>query len=57
MAANSRRGALSMNCSQSCWSLNFLLTNTDAQSDPGNQSFSLLWVTLRARRRFFFKLI
>ena len=32
----------SMNCSQSCWSLHFLLTNTDAHSDSGHQSFSHL---------------
>ena len=41
-----------MTCSHSCWSLHFLLTNTDAHSDWGHQSFSLLWATLRAIRRF-----
>ena len=41
-----------MTCSQSCWSLHFLLTNTDAHSDSGHQSFSLLWATMRAIRRF-----
>ena len=41
-----------MTCSQSCWSLHFLLTNTDAHPDSGHQSFSLLWATLRAIRRF-----
>ena len=41
-----------MTCSQSCWSLYFLLRNTDALSDLGHQSFSLLWATLRAIRRF-----
>ena len=30
-----------------------MLTNTDLQSDSGHQSFSLLWETLRAIRRFF----
>ena len=42
-----------MTCSHSCWSLHFLLTNTNAYSDLGHQSFSLLWATLRAIRRFF----
>ena len=51
IAAHICRGALSMTCSQSCWSLYFLLTNTDAHSDSGHQSFSLLWATLRAIRR------
>ena len=37
-----------MTCSQSCWSLHFLLTNTDAHSDSGHQSLSLLWATLCA---------
>ena len=46
--------ATNMTCSQSCWSLHFLLTNTDAHSNSGHQSFSLLWATLRAIRRFFF---
>ena len=41
-----------MTCSQSCWSLHFLLTNTDAHSDSGHQSFSLLWATLCAISRF-----
>ena len=49
---NIYRGTLSMICSQPCWSLYFLLTNTDAHSDSGHQSFSLLWATLRAIRRF-----
>ena len=31
-----------MTCSQSCRSLHFLLTNTDAHSDSGHQSFSIL---------------
>ena len=52
IAAHICRGALSMTCSQFCWSLYFLLTNTDAHSDSGHQSFSLLWATLRAIRRF-----
>ena len=52
IAAHICRGALSMTCSQSCWSLNFLLTNTDAHSDSGHQSFSLLLATLRSIRRF-----
>ena len=39
-----------MTCSQSCWSLHFLLTNTDAHSDSGHQNFSLFWATLRAIR-------
>ena len=29
-----------------------MLTNTDAYSDSGHQSFSLLWATLHAIRRF-----
>ena len=33
IAGNISRGALSMTCSQSCWSLYFLLINTDAHSD------------------------
>ena len=44
-----------MTCSQSCWSLQFIAdkqSNTDAHSDSGHQSFSLLWATLRAIRRF-----
>ena len=41
-----------MTCSQPCWSLHILLTNMDAHSDSGHQSFSLLWATLRAIRRF-----
>ena len=48
IAAHICRGALSMTCSKSCWSLHFLLTNTDAHSDSGHQSFGLLWSTLRA---------
>ena len=40
---------------QSCWSLYFLLANTDVHSDSGHQSFSLLWATMRAIRRFSFK--
>ena len=49
---NILRGALSITCSQSCWNLHFLLTNTDAHSDSGHQSFNLLWATLRAIRRY-----
>ena len=41
-----------MTCLQSCRSLYFLLTNTDTHSDSDHQSFSLLWATLRAIRRF-----
>ena len=48
-------GALSITCSQSCWNLQFLLTNTDAYSDSGHQSFNLLWAKLLAIRRFFFR--
>ena len=51
--ANIPHGALSMTCSQSPWSLHFLLTNTDAHSDLGHQSSSLLLATLCAIRHFF----
>ena len=34
----------------------FLLINTDAHSDSSQQSFSLLWATLRVIRRFFKKI-
>ena len=55
--ARNGRGALSITCSQSCWNLQFLLTNTDAYFDSGHQSFNLFWAKLLAIRRFLFCLV